>query len=99
MSGSVIHGAAGDGGGDDDSQAPPASSLDGKRQGPGAVGELLARVAVVMEFVHEEVRAGGGRAVVARRWGAGRTNGCSMIWDCFFAGGTQSGTIGGRRRV
>ena len=59
MSGSVIRGAAGDGDGDD------SSALVEERQGPGAVGELLARVAVVLEFVHEEVstvRRRGGRA-------------------------------------
>eukprot|EP00752_Nemacystus_decipiens_P015586 g13909.t1 len=59
VSGSVIYGTPGDGGGDGcDLQAPSPPALEGKRQGPGAVGELLARVAVVLEFVHEEVVGG-----------------------------------------
>lgn len=48
------HGTPVDGGGGDDLQAGWL-----KRHEPGAVGELLARVVVVLEFVHEEVSAGG----------------------------------------
>lgn len=83
MSGSVIRGADGDGGGDD------SSALVEERQGPGAVGELLARVAVVLEFVHEEVstvRRRGGRAEQA----GGITVSRGLVWGCSSAGGRRA---------